>query len=74
MSLKQSLETYDNQPDHMLNATLGISFAFLAMLGFGIGNAMSQVPVRQLGAVRTIVIRNIFRLCVLSLSIKKNYH
>ena len=38
----------------------GVLLAFIAMLGFGLGNALSQVPVRKIGSLNTIFFRNAF--------------
>lgn len=37
---------------------LGILFGILAMLGYGISNSMTQVPVKAIGSKRTIFFRN----------------
>ncbi len=44
----------------------GLAYALLAMLGFGLGDAISKVPSRQFGPEKTIFYRNIFSLLFLS--------
>ena len=40
------------------NSMLGILFGLVAMLGYGISNSMSQVPIKAIGSKRTIFFRN----------------
>lgn len=37
----------------------GILFGFVAMLGFGLGNAIAKVPIQKIGSEKTIFYRNI---------------
>jgi len=43
-----------------MNLSTGIIFGLIAMIGFGLSNAMSQTPSRKIGSRRTILFRNIF--------------
>lgn len=43
-----------------MNALLGIIFGIISMLGFGLGNAISQIPVKKLGTKKTIFYKNLF--------------
>lgn len=38
---------------------MGIFFAVIAMLGYGLGNALAKVPVQKIGSERTIFYRNV---------------
>lgn len=40
-----------------MDAYLGIIFGVIAMLGFGLCNAVSQVPVRKIGSTKTVFFR-----------------
>jgi len=39
--------------------TLGIIFGVIAMLGFGLCNGISQVPVKKIGSTKTVFFRGI---------------
>lgn len=43
-----------------MDASIGIIFGIIAMLGYGLSNAISQIPSKQLGSRKTIFYRNIF--------------
>ena len=42
----------------MADISMGIIFGLIAMLGYGLGNALTQVPVREIGERRTAFFRN----------------
>ena len=42
----------------MADMSMGIIFGLVAMLGYGLGNALTQVPVREIGERRTAFFRN----------------
>ncbi|MFH1432910.1 MAG: EamA family transporter [archaeon] len=48
-----------------MDLSLGIVFGLIAMAGFGLHTAISQVPIRSVGIVRTIFFRNIFTSSIL---------
>lgn len=48
-----------------MNTSLGIIFGLISMLGFGLGNAISQIPVRKIGNKKTIFYKNMFMSIVL---------
>lgn len=50
-----------------MGLTLGIIFGIISMLGFGLGNAISQVPAKAIGSKRTIFFKNIFVSLFLSI-------
>ncbi|MCK5283329.1 MAG: hypothetical protein KAK00_08035, partial [Nanoarchaeota archaeon] len=53
-----------------MSVSLGVIFGLIAMLGFGLANAISQVPAKALGSRKTVFLRGIFvsiLLCILCL-------
>ncbi|MBT4209629.1 MAG: DMT family transporter [Candidatus Komeilibacteria bacterium] len=42
-----------------METTIGILFGFIAMLGFGLGNAIAKVPIQKIGSEKTIFYRNV---------------
>lgn len=48
-----------------MNTSLGIIFGLISMLGFGLGNAISQIPVKKIGNKKTIFYKNMFMSIVL---------
>lgn len=42
-----------------METTIGILFGFIAMLGFGMGNAIAKVPIQKIGSEKTIFYRNV---------------
>ncbi len=48
-----------------MDASLGIVFGLLAMLGYGLSNAFSQIPAKKIGPKRTIFFRGVFISAIL---------
>lgn len=48
-----------------MDFSLGIIYGLIAMVGFGLHTAISQVPIRSVGSVQTIFFRNIFTSSIL---------
>lgn len=44
----------------MTDISLGIIFGLIAMLGYGLSNPISKVPVKRIGSIKTIFFKNIF--------------
>ena len=42
-----------------MDAALGVIFGILSMLGYGLSNAISQVPAKKVGVTRTVFYRNL---------------
>ena len=42
-----------------METSIGILFGFIAMLGFGLSNAIAKVPIQKIGGEKTILYRNI---------------
>ncbi len=49
----------------MENISVGILCGMAAMLGFGLSNAISQTPVKEIGSTRTVFFRNMFTSAML---------
>ena len=43
-----------------MDINIGILFGFLAMLGYGLSNAIAKVPAKKLGPRNTIFFRGVF--------------
>lgn len=52
----------------MESTSIGIILGLISMLGYGLGNAMTKVPVRKIGPLRTIFFRG-FLLTILLLAV-----
>lgn len=42
-----------------METSIAIFFGFIAMLGFGLGNALAKIPIQKIGSEKTIFYRNV---------------